>query len=81
MRGVFLMIGTLAILAVVAVLVAVLLVVLATIVAFQNTNVVDTRLLFGTLSMPHTLLVALVFATGMLSGAILCRHWAHWRQR
>ena len=60
--------------------VAVILVLLTTIVAFQNTEVVDTRVLFGTLSMPHTLLVALVFAMGMLVGAIMCRRWAQWRR-
>ena len=54
-------------------------VLLTMIVRFQHTEAVDTRLLFGTLSMPLTLLVALTFTTGMLAGSILSRRWAHWR--
>jgi uncharacterized integral membrane protein len=56
--------------------VAVVLVVLAIIVVFQNTEAVDTRVLFGTLSMPHALLLAFTFTSGMLAGAILCRRSA-----
>jgi len=56
--------------------VAGVLLVLTLIVVFQNTEAVHTQLLFGTLSMPHALLLALTFTSGMLVGAILCRRWA-----
>jgi uncharacterized integral membrane protein len=48
---------------------------LTVVVVFQNTSVVDTRVLFGTLTMPLALLLALTFGTGLLTGAFLLRHF------
>ena len=55
--------------------VAAILAVLTIIVVFQNTDTVHTRVLFGTVSMPRALLLAVTFAVGVLAGAILCRRW------
>lgn len=48
---------------------------LTIIVVFQNTETVDTSVLFGTVSMPHAVLLALTFASGVLAGAVLFRSW------
>lgn len=41
------------------------------IVVFQNTATVQTKVLFSTVAMPLALLLGLVLASGMLSGAVL----------
>lgn len=41
------------------------------IVVFQNTATVQTTVLFSTFAMPLALLLGLVLASGMLSGAVI----------
>ena len=47
------------------------LVLLLTAVCLQNTEAVDTRLLFITVSMPRIVLLAVAFLVGMIVGGIL----------
>jgi uncharacterized integral membrane protein len=55
--------------------VAAVLVVLTIIVVLQNTDTVHTKVLFGTISMPRSTLLAITFATGALAGSVLCLYW------
>ncbi len=50
---------------------AAILLVLVIIIVFQNTEVVETRLLFATLSMPRALLLGLTLLIGVVIGLIL----------
>jgi uncharacterized integral membrane protein len=54
--------------------------VLTIIVVFQNTDVVHTTVLFGTVSMPHAVLLAVTFASGLLVGAVLVTRWRRRKQ-
>lgn len=54
--------------------------VLTIIVVFQNTDVVHTTVLFGTVSMPHSVLLAVTFASGVLAGTVLFSRWTRWKQ-
>jgi uncharacterized integral membrane protein len=51
-------------------IVAVLLAVLGLIIIFQNTETVETKLLWITISMPRAALLAVTFALGSLSGIL-----------
>lgn len=51
--------------------IGVVLVGLITVITLQNTEPVETRLLFATLVMPRSALLALTFATGFLAGYLL----------
>lgn len=53
---------------VIAVLLAV---VLMTIIVIQNTEVVETRVLFLTMRLPRALLLALTFAAGAIVGLLI----------
>ncbi len=50
-----------------------ILLVLGIIVVMQNTETVDTRLLFATVSMPRALLLAITLGVGILIGLLLGR--------
>ena len=58
----------------------VLLVVLAVIVILQNTQAVETRLLFVTVTMPRALLLMVTFLVGLAVGFILSGFWFKKRQ-
>jgi uncharacterized integral membrane protein len=60
--------GDVAKLKVIAVLLAV---VLMTIIVIQNTEVVETRVLFLTMRLPRALLLALTFAAGAIVGLLI----------
>ena len=47
--------------------------VLGAIVVFQNTETVQTRILFATVEMPRALLLALTLALGLVGGWLLGR--------
>ena len=51
------------------------------IIVFQNTATVQTTLLFSTVAMPMALLLGLVLASGMLSGAVLYHTLSPQRRR
>jgi len=51
------------------------------IVVFQNTGTVQTTVLFSTVAMPLALLLGLVLASGMLSGAVLYHTLSPQRRR
>ncbi|MFC1783236.1 LapA family protein [Planctomycetota bacterium] len=53
----------------------VLLVVLAVIVILQNTQTVETKLLFVTVTMPRALLLMVTFLVGLAVGFILSGFW------
>lgn len=55
-------------------IVTAVLVALTAIVILQNTAETETRVLFFTLTMPRALLLAIVFAVGVLTGMLLARH-------
>jgi uncharacterized integral membrane protein len=57
--------------------VAAVLVVLMIIVVLQNTEIVHTKVLFGTISMPRAMLLAFAFAAGALAGSLLCLYRKH----
>jgi uncharacterized integral membrane protein len=59
----------------------VVLVLLTTIVVFQNRATVDTQVIFGTLTMPLALLLALTYGVGLLTGGYLIGRWARRKQR
>ena len=48
--------------------------VLALIVALQNTQAVETKLLFASVTMPRVLLLILTFITGFIVGLITASH-------
>ncbi len=52
-------------------IIAAALLILAIIVVFQNTAVVETKLLFATISMPRALLLLLTLLIGVAIGLIL----------
>ena len=52
-----------------------LLVVLAIIVILQNTQAVETKLLFVTVTMPRALLLMVTFLVGLAVGFILSGFW------
>ena len=52
-----------------------LLVVLAIIVIFQNTQAVETKLLFVTVTMPRALLLMVAFLVGLAVGFVLSGFW------
>jgi uncharacterized integral membrane protein len=52
-------------------IVAALLLLIAIIVVFQNREMVDTKFLFATLSMPRALLLLLTLAVGVVLGLLL----------
>ena len=56
-------------------IIIVLLVVLAIIVIFQNTQAVETKLLFVTITMPRALLLMATFLVGLAVGFILSGFW------
>lgn len=56
-------------------IIIVLLVVLAIIVIFQNTQAVETKLLFVTVTMPRALLLMVTFLVGLAVGFILSGFW------
>ena len=58
----------------------VLLIVLAVIVILQNTQAVETRLLFVTVTMPRALLLLITFLVGLAAGFILSGFWLRKRQ-
>ncbi len=45
--------------------------VIAIIIVFQNIRPVDTMVLFWQVTLPHVVLLAIVFAGGMILGALL----------
>jgi len=57
-----------------------LLVVLAIIVIFQNTQAVETKLLFVTVTMPRALLLMVTFLVGLAVGFILSGFWFQKKQ-
>jgi uncharacterized integral membrane protein len=57
------------------------LVMLAVIVTVQNTGAVQTKVLFGTFSMPLALLLGLTLISGALAGAALSRRLSHGKSR
>jgi uncharacterized integral membrane protein len=59
---------------------ALVLIILVVIVVIQNTETVDTRLLFFTISMPRALLLCVTFLLGTVSG-ILLAIWHSARKR
>ena len=56
-------------------IIIILLVVLAIIVIFQNTQAVETKLLFVTVTMPRALLLIVTFLVGLAVGFILSGFW------
>lgn len=46
-------------------------VILLLVLIFQNMEAVHTRLLFATVSMPHALLILIVFGLGFLAGLMM----------
>ena len=60
--------------------VAAIIAVLAIIVVLQNTETVHTRVLFGTISMPRSMLLAITFAAGGLAGYVLSFYWNRTRK-
>ena len=56
-------------------IIIILLVVLAIIVIFQNTQAVETKLLFVTVTMPRALLLMVTFLVGLAVGFILSGFW------
>ena len=56
-------------------IIIVLLVVLAIIVILQNTQAVETKLLFVTVTMPRALLLMVTFLVGLAVGFILSGFW------
>lgn len=56
--------------------VAVLLVIVI-IVVFQNTDAVETKLLFATITMPRALLLILTLLIGVIAGLLLGTRLAH----
>lgn len=54
---------------------AAVLAVLTIIVVLQNTETVHTKVLFGTISMPRSMLLAITFTAGALAGSLLCLYW------
>lgn len=57
-----------------------LIVVLVVIVMLQNTQAVETKLLFVTVSMPRALLLVVTCLVGMAGGFILSGFWFKRRQ-
>ncbi len=56
-------------------IIIVLLVVLAVIVILQNTQAVETKVLFVTVAMPRALLLMVTFLVGLAVGFILSGLW------
>ena len=56
-------------------IIIILLVVLAIIIIFQNTQAVETKLLFVTVTMPRALLLMVTFLVGLAVGFILSGFW------
>ena len=56
-------------------IIIVILVILAIIVILQNTQAVDTKVLFVTVSMPRALLLMVTFLVGLAVGFILSGFW------
>ena len=56
-------------------IIIVLLVVLAIIVILQNTQAVETKILFVTVTMPRALLLMVTFLVGLAVGFILSGFW------
>jgi len=52
-------------------LTAAVLLIVAIIIVFQNTETVETKLLFATLSMPRALLLVLTLLVGVVIGLVL----------
>ncbi len=50
---------------------------LTLIVSIQNTQAVETRLLFVTVTMPRVLLLLLTFVMGIVGGLIIASHVLH----
>ena len=50
------------------------------IVVFQNTEAVETELLFTTITMPRALLIAVSFLAGVLCGLLLANRRRHKKQ-
>jgi uncharacterized integral membrane protein len=48
---------------------------IAVIVSLQNTQSVDTRILFFTISVPRVILLALTFLLGMVAGVLTTLYW------
>lgn len=59
---------------------AVIAIVLVLIIIFQNTQQVETRLLFFTFSMPNAVLIAVTFAIGLVVGWLLAIT-ARWKKK
>jgi len=59
---------------------ATVLLLLTSIVVFQNTGAVNTKVLFGAVTMPLALLLGSTFAAGLLVGAVLLNRWNHRNQ-
>lgn len=57
-------------------IVLVVLTVLIVVLALQNTETVDTRLLFATVSMPRAVLIFTSAAIGFLLGVLASVYWA-----
>lgn len=57
-------------------IVAIVLSVLVLIVILQNTQSVETKLLFMTLAMPRAFLLFLTFLFGFIAGAISAMRWS-----
>ena len=60
--------------------VTVVLCLLTLVVIFQNTEVVETKILLARISMPRALLLAVTFLAGMASGLILANHFTRKRK-
>ena len=61
-------------------IVATVVLLLTSIVVFQNTGAVNTKVLFGAVTMPLALLLGSTFAAGLLVGAVLLNRWNHRNQ-
>jgi uncharacterized integral membrane protein len=58
------------------VIAAIVLAVLAIVIVLQNTETVETKLLFATVSMPRATLLAVTFLLGAAAGALLAMAWS-----
>lgn len=54
---------------------AIVLGVLAVIIVFQNFQPVETYVLFWRLTLPHVVFLGIVFAVGIILGAVLTAMW------
>ena len=56
------------------IIVAAVLAVMVIIVVLQNTQAVETRILFATISMPRALLLFVTFGIGFITGIVTASH-------